>query len=73
MEGWCKIKSAAVYAGVSVRTFRSWLKQGLKHSRLKSSTIIVKYSDIDDFLKGFSISDNLVDNIADVICKELDK
>ncbi len=32
--GWTKIKTGAEYAGVSERTFRDWLKQGLKHIRL---------------------------------------
>ena len=44
MEGWACIKKAAQYADVSVRTMRDWLKEGLKHSRLPSGTIRIRYS-----------------------------
>jgi len=50
MEGWAKIKGAARYAGISVRTWRGWLKNGLRHVRLETGTIPVKYSWIDDYL-----------------------
>ena len=69
MIGWSKIKAAAKYAGVSERTLRSWLKAGLKHSRLPSGTILIKYSSIDKYLEGFEANeddglDNLVNSIA---------
>jgi hypothetical protein len=53
MEGWGKTKQAAAYAGVSIRTFRKWLKNGLKHSCLPSGVILVKFQDIDEFLENF--------------------
>ena len=34
MTNWMKVKEAAKYSGVSKVTFRRWLKDGLRHSRL---------------------------------------
>jgi len=65
MQAWAKIISAAEYSGVSPRTFRDWLKMGLVHSRLPSGTILVKYSDIDEFLTKFRIRENKVDHLVD--------
>ena len=53
MDGWAKIKGAAAYAGVSERTLRKWLKNGLRHARLPSGTVLIKYSWIDEYLEGF--------------------
>lgn len=53
MNGWSKIKSAARYAGVSERTLRTWLKKGLKHSRLPTGTVLIKYEWIDEYLEQF--------------------
>jgi hypothetical protein len=54
-RAWAKIPAGAEYAGVSERTFRTWLKQGLRHSRLESGTILVRLSAIDEFLESFSV------------------
>ena len=71
MTGWGKVKAAAKYSDVSERTFRSWLKQGLKHSRLPSGTILIRYSDIDEWLEGFSVNDNQIDEMVEEICENL--
>ena len=70
MEGWCKIKRAAAYAGVSERTFRKWLKQGLKHTRLNTSTILIKYIWIDAFLESFLEQENEVERIVNETLRE---
>jgi excisionase family DNA binding protein len=70
-RGWAKIKEAAKYAGVSVRTFRDWLKDGLRHSRLSSGTILVSYGAIDEYLMGFEVRENQVGEIVDEFVKEL--
>jgi hypothetical protein len=69
VTGWTKIKGGAPYAGVSVRTFRSWLKQGLKHVRLPSGTILVRYGDIDEFLQTFEVRDDQVSTLVTEIEK----
>jgi predicted site-specific integrase-resolvase len=71
VEGWGKIKQGACYAGVSERTFRDWLKDGLVHSRLPSGTILIRYSAVDKFLERFTVDENEVDNIVAAIAGEL--
>ena len=71
MVGWCKVKNAAKYADISERIIREWLKEGLKHSRLPSGTIRIRYSDIDEYLEQFQVNDNLVDNVVDEIMNDL--
>jgi len=70
MEGWGKIKPAAKYAGVSERLMRDWIKQGLKHSRLRTGTVLIRFSDIDAFLEQFAITSSLADQLVDDIMKE---
>ncbi len=69
-RGWAKVKEAAKHAGVSVRTLRDWLKDGLRHSRLNTGTILVSYAAIDEYLVNFEISRNQVDDIADEVMQE---
>ena len=64
MSGWSKIKSAAKYAGISERTMRDWLKDGLKHSRLPSGTVLIKYAWVDEYLEGFEAKEDQVDKIV---------
>lgn len=71
MQGWAKVKKAAAYADVSERTFREWLKEGLRHVRLRG-TIRIKFEWIDEFLESFSVEENEVDRIVDEVFKELD-
>jgi excisionase family DNA binding protein len=70
MEGWAKVKDAARYAGVSIRTFRDWLKAGLKHSRI-GGVILIKYTNIDEYLSGFEVEENLINNLADSIVSDV--
>jgi excisionase family DNA binding protein len=70
MEGWATIKKAAKYADVSERTFRDWLKNGLKHSRLNAKTIRIRYSDIDDFLERYQVDDHLIDDLVDSVMRD---
>ena len=70
-RGYAKVKKAAKYAGVSERTFRDWLKDGLRHSRLSTGTILVAYAAIDEYLERFEVSRNQVDNIVDEVMQEL--
>jgi len=64
MSGWSKIKSAAKYAGISERTMRNWLKDGLKHSRLPSGTVLIKYAWVDEYLEAFAAKEDQVDKIV---------
>jgi len=71
---WGKIPAAAAHAGVSPRTFREWLKMGLSHSRLPTGTILVRYEDIDAYLKRFNVTqkdETMVDEIVSQLTKEM--
>lgn len=50
-HGWCSVKQGASYAVVSERTFRKWLKDGLRFAKLKTGMIRIKYSWIDEYLE----------------------
>ena len=71
MDGWARIKDGAKHGGVKERTFRDWLKAGLKYSRLPSGTILIRYSWIDEFLEKYQVNENQVQNIVDEVTKEL--
>ena len=70
MQGWAKVKGGAQYAGMSERTFREWLKKGLPHSILPSGTILIKYSAIDDFLESYSVQENMIDTLVEVVLRD---
>ena len=53
IRGWLKPSEAAQYSGVSLKVFRSWLNDGLRHSRLPNGRILVSVSAIDEFLNSF--------------------
>jgi len=67
MNGWTKIKHAAEYAGIKERTMRTWLKQGLRFSRLPTGTVLIRYSAIDEFLESYEVQDNEIDKIVDEV------
>jgi hypothetical protein len=74
LNGWTKPKGGARYADVSERTFRKLLKQGLKHSRLPSGTILVSFDAIDEFLASFEVdSGREVDRIVDEVVQEMSR
>ena len=70
MVGWASAKSAAKYADVSERTIRKWIKEGLRHSRLPSGTIRIRYKDIDKYLEQFQFDDNFIDAVVDEIVND---
>ena len=69
MDGWGKVKQSAQYAGVSPRTFRDWLREGLEHSRLPSGTILVHREAIDSYIKKFLRTENKTEDIVNQIMR----
>ncbi len=67
MEGWYKPKQAAEYAGMKERTGRTWIKNGLRHVRLPSGTILIKREWIDQYLMGYEHKGNEIDDIVDEV------
>ena len=70
-RGWLKIRPAAAYAGVKERTFRSWLRAGLRHSRLPSGMVLVSIQAIDEYLQSFEVNQNIVDAVVDDVMKRV--
>lgn len=71
MNEWLKPAHAAKYCDVTTKTFRGWLKDGLKFSRLKSGHILIKKTNIDEYLQGFEVAENEVDQTVNRIINSL--
>jgi hypothetical protein len=56
-RGWTKPGKAAKYAGVSLKVFYGWLKDGLTHSKLSSGRILVQYDAVDIYLGKYEVTD----------------
>lgn len=63
MDGWLKVKSAAGYAGISERTLRSWLTQGLRHAKVNGS-VLIKSEWIDHWIEKHECTENEADRIV---------
>jgi hypothetical protein len=68
---WLKPKQGAVYAGVCKRTFQKWLKMGLPHCRLPSSTVLVKKEWIDEYLERFKQDGDEIEKAVKEVVKKL--
>lgn len=55
LQKWGKIPQAAQYAGISVRTMRRWLENGLAHIRMDTGTILIKFEQVDRYLANYSV------------------
>ena len=65
-QGWTKPSGGAKYAEVSVKQFRGWLKNGLRHIRLENGRILTKFEWIDSYLMQFEVK-----NDADLLVEEI--
>lgn len=72
MAAWGKKKDIAEYAGMSQRTIDEWLKNGLRHSRLPSGTILIRFQWIDEYLEGFEAVEDEVDRVVGDVLKGLE-
>jgi excisionase family DNA binding protein len=70
-RGYCKVKQAAAYAGISERTFEDWLKEGLAHHKLPTGTRLIAYCDIDGWLAQFRKGGSEAKVIADKLMDDL--
>ena len=73
MTGWRKVSGVCEYTETEKRTIRSWLKAGLKHSRLPSGMILIRLADIDDYLDKFAVTEaegSKLDKIVHDVLKE---
>ncbi len=70
MDGYGKVRKIAEYMGLSERTVRDLLKRGLRHSRMETGTILIRYQHVDSFLKQYEVTGNEVDQAVDSVLKE---
>lgn len=68
---WRKVKGQAERLGLTDRTLRPHLKNGLRHIRLPSGTILIKDSWADQYLEQFEVTpDDSVDQIVKDVLKD---
>ncbi|MFH0812843.1 MAG: helix-turn-helix domain-containing protein [Pseudomonadota bacterium] len=65
-SGYLRIRSAAEYCSISERTLRTWLKEGLPHSKVKG-VVLVKIENLDAFIEQFETRENQVDHVVDEV------
>ncbi len=67
-----KMKEASKYCGLSERTLRKLLKEGLPHSRVRG-TILLKREWMDEYFKSFKVVYNQVDEIVNEVLRDFKK
>ena len=72
IRGWVKPSEGAKYASVSLKTFRGWLKNGLRHVRLDNGRILISYDWIDEYLLKFEAKDKEFEAMADELIQGLE-
>lgn len=70
-QQWGTPTEGAAYVGRDIRTFRGWLKDGLRHSRLPSGHILIRFSDIDEYLKRFEVCQSEIDAAVNELLRRL--
>ena len=68
-RGWLRPAEAAAYCGVSLKTFYTWLDQGLRWSRVDGCRLI-KRENLDSYIEGFEGQTD-VDQIVNGVLEEL--
>ena len=71
MEGWGRIKSIAEYIDGKPRKVSELIKQGLPFAKIPGGSILIKFSDVDEFLKKHEVKENKVDKIVDDVMGDL--
>ena len=63
-RGWLKPSQGAKYASVSLKKFRGWFKDGLRHSILPNGRYLTKFEWIDSYLEQFEVDDDKAKQMA---------
>lgn len=64
---WLSIPAAACHASVCENTIKSWMRSGLKHSRLGRNIVRIKVEHLDAYLEGFAVQSS-----ADLLEQEIE-
>jgi DNA binding domain, excisionase family len=70
MNGWLRVKSAAKYCDISERTLRTWITEGLPHSKVRG-IVLIKTDNLEQFLEQFEIKKNEVDHVVNEVLSDL--
>ena len=71
MQTWGKIKDVASYCGLRERTIRKWLTMGLCYSKMPGGCILIKFTDVDDFLNKYKHNSNEVEAMVEDLIKRI--
>lgn len=69
--GYVRINKIARDIGVCERTVRDWIKQGLTCYRPSRRLVLIKRTDLDEFLSKFRDDKNQVKDLVDSIIKDM--
>ncbi|MFH0824105.1 MAG: helix-turn-helix domain-containing protein [Pseudomonadota bacterium] len=67
---WFRIKTLCEQCGISERTAREWLQNGLRHSKVKG-VVLVKSDWLDSWLEQHEVNHRGVDSMVDQVIKEV--
>ena len=60
-QGWEKIVTIAKYVDKKPRTISGWLKMGLPYSKVPGGSVLIKFSDVDEFLNKYKHNTNEIE------------
>ena len=69
--GYIRLKKQANDIGVCESTIRDWIKQGLTCYRPSRRLVLIKRTDLDEFLSKFRDDKNQVKDLVDSIMKDM--
>jgi len=67
-----RISKVAKDIGVCERTVRDWIRKGLVCYRPSRRLVLIKKSDLDEFMAKFKNKNNLLNDIVDEVMKDLE-
>ncbi|HUN53561.1 MAG TPA: hypothetical protein VMU29_00230 [Smithella sp.] len=68
-QGWAKVNKTAIHIGMSPRSVRKLLRQGLPYSRLPSGAILISLDQADEYIKKFQVVNNELDSVVNDVIK----
>lgn len=71
MEAFITLEQAAQHVGVTPRTLRKWLKEGLKHVRVSSRLIRTKMEWVEDYMAAHLHSRNHIEELVNSVLGDL--
>jgi hypothetical protein len=70
-QGWAKVNKTATHIGMSPRSVRKLLRQGLPYSRLPSGAILISLDQVDEYIKKFQVVNDELDSVVNDVIKSI--